>query len=255
MQQHRHDDITYFQFDIFRDHPQLIHGVFARTGGVSDPPYDSLNLARVGRERPANVARNQNLVRRTLDLDRLVWGRQVHGTEIHVLDGGPPLVSGDFESDGLATRQTGVGLMVKLADCQGVILYDPRAKALGVIHCGWRGNVQNILGRAVTVMSRDLGADPARLLVGIGPSLGPCCAQFINFDAEFGPDFAAYRVAPDRVDLWALSRDQLTTAGVSPDHVEVMGLCTHCRTDLFFSYRAERPETGRFAAVAGLRAS
>lgn len=253
MQQRRHDDITYFQFDIFRDHPRLIHGVFARTGGVSDPPYDSLNLAQVGRERPANVAGNQDLVRRTLDLDRLIWARQVHGTRLTVVDNGRVPVG--LESDGLATKQAGVGLMVKLADCQGVILYDPRAKALGVIHCGWRGNVQNILGRAVRVMSRDLGCDPARLLAGIGPSLGPCCAQFTNFDAEFGPDFAAYRVAPDRVDLWALSRDQLAAAGVRPDHIEVMGLCTRCRTDLFFSYRAERPETGRFATVAGLGAA
>ncbi|MBU0514257.1 MAG: polyphenol oxidase family protein [Proteobacteria bacterium] len=252
MQQRRHDDIIYFQFNIFSTHPELIHGVFTRAGGVSPPPYDSLNLALTGLERPENVARNQDLVRRTLDLDRLIWARQVHGARVTLVDNGR--APGGFEADGLATRRTGVGLMVKLADCQGVILYDAEARAVGVIHCGWRGNVRNILGRAVGVMSETLGCDPARLLAGIGPSLGPCCAQFTNFDAEFGPAFAAYRVEPDRVDLWALSRDQLVAAGMRPDHIEIMGLCTRCRTDLFYSYRAARGLTGRFGAVAGLRA-
>ncbi len=253
LQRHR-NGITYLQFDIFSRYSNLVHGVFTRAGGVSPPPYDSLNLALVGDDRPENVARNQERVTEALDLDRLTWGRQVHGTDIRVLDGGPPPVPGDFESDGLITRQAGLGLLVKLADCQGVILFDPDGPAVGIVHCGWRGNVAGVLGRAVKVMSEALGCDPARLLAGIGPSLGPCCAQFINFDREFGPDFAAYRVAPDRVDLWRLSTDQLIAAGLTPENIEVMGLCTRCRTDLFYSYRAEGP-TGRFGTVAALRAS
>jgi YfiH family protein len=253
LQRHR-NGITYLQFDIFNRYQNLVHGVFTRAGGVSPPPFDSLNLGQMGGDRPENVARNRDRVTETLGLDRLIWGRQVHGVDIMVLNGGPPPNPGAFESDGLVTRQAGLGLMVKLADCQGVILFDPDVPVVAVVHCGWRGNVADVLGRAVGVMSRSLGCDPARVRAGIGPSLGPCCAQFINFDDEFGPDFAAYRVGPDRVDLWRLSTDQLVAAGVSPENIEVMGLCTRCRTDLFFSYRAEGA-TGRFGTVAALRAS
>jgi YfiH family protein len=253
--QHHRNGITFLQFDIFSRYSNLVHGVFTRGGGVSPPPYDSLNLALVPGDRRENVVRNQDRVREALGLERLIWGRQVHGLKIRLVDGGPRPGPGDFESDGLITRQDGLGLLVKLADCQGVILFDPDGPAVGIVHCGWRGNVQNVLGRAVEAMIRTLGCDPARLRAGIGPSLGPCCAQFINFDEEFGPDFDAYRVGRDRVDLWRLSTDQLVAAGLSPENIEVMGLCTRCRTDLFFSYRAEKGPTGRFGAVAALRAS
>jgi YfiH family protein len=251
--QRRRNGITYLQFDIFSRYSSLVHGVFTRAGGVSRPPFDSLNLSLVEGDPPENVARNQALVQKTLGLDRMTWGRQVHGTRVTIVD--DDRASGDFESDGLATTTPDLGLLVKLADCQGVILFDPEGPAVGVVHCGWRGGVQNVLGRAVAVMAESLGCDPGRLLAGIGPSLGPCCAQFINFDREFGPAFEAYRVPPDRVDLWALSRDQLKAAGLLPDNIEVMGLCTRCRTDLFYSYRAAGGLTGRFGAVAALRAS
>jgi hypothetical protein len=101
-------------------------------------------------------------------------------------------------------------------------------------------------------MDERFGCDPGDLRVGVGPSLGPCCAEFINYREEIPPGLWAYRRDSARFDFWAMSRDQLVRAGVREDRIQVSGLCTKCRTDLFFSYRAER-STGRFAAVIGLR--
>jgi polyphenol oxidase len=101
-------------------------------------------------------------------------------------------------------------------------------------------------------MEAAYGTRPADLIAGIGPSLGPCCAQFIHYRQEFPESFWKYQIRPDYLDLWQLSRDQLTAAGVLEDHIQIAGVCTSCRTDLFFSYRKEKT-TGRFATIIALK--
>ena len=92
---------------------------------------------------------------------------------------------------------------------------------------------------------------PHQLHAAISPSLGPCCAEFVNWRAEFPPEMAAYQVSPNHFDLWRVSVDQLTTAGVDPERIEVSGICTKCGQE-FFSYRRQGT-TGRFGTVAGWR--
>jgi YfiH family protein len=145
-----------------------------------------------------------------------------------------------------------VAIMVKQADCQAVILYDPVREVLANVHCGWRGNTHNVLSAAVRRMTGEFGTRPRDLRAAIGPSLGPCCAEFVTHETLFPETFARYRVQRNHFDLWEISRWQLAEAGVREDHIETAGLCTRCRTDLFFSYRAEKV-TGRFATVAMLR--
>ena len=89
-------------------------------------------------------------------------------------------------------------------------------------------------------------------MAGIGPSLGPCCAQFIHYEQEIPEAYWMYQTRPYYFDLWQLSRDQLIAAGVLGEHITLAGICTSCRTDLFFSYRKEKT-TGRFATVIALR--
>jgi hypothetical protein len=142
--------------------------------------------------------------------------------------------------------------MIKQADCQSIVLYDPAHQAVANVHCGWRGNVNNVIGEAVKRMRAAYQTNPARLLAGIGPSLGPCCAQFINYRTEIPARYWTYQVRPHYFDLWRLSRDQLTAAGVLEDHIQIAGICTSCQTRDFFSYRKEKI-TGRFATVIVLR--
>jgi YfiH family protein len=142
-------------------------------------------------------------------------------------------------------------LTILVADCQPVMLYDPVRAVVANIHSGWRGSIADIIGRTVAVMKERFACRPAEIIAGIGPSLGPCCAEFVNYRQEIPEALWSYQVSDNHFDFWALSRDQLVWAGLLPEHIETGGICTRCHSDLFFSYRAAQ-QTGRMAAVIGL---
>jgi len=120
------------------------------------------------------------------------------------------------------------------------------------VHCGWRGQVQNILGDTVRLLQSRFGTRPADLYAAVGPSLGPCCAEFRNFRREFPPALWTYQVRPTYFDLWRLSRDQLAEAGLLPARLDLAGLCTRCGADEFYSYRRDKV-TGRQGAIIALK--
>jgi copper oxidase (laccase) domain-containing protein len=131
------------------------------------------------------------------------------------------------------------------------MLYDPDRRVVANIHSGWRGSIQNVIGATVAEMVRSFACAASRMQAGIGPSLGPCCAEFVNYTREIPAEYWPYRVNTTHFDFWAVSRDQLLRAGLPAENIVVSGLCTKCRTDQFFSYRKEKV-TGRFAAVIAL---
>jgi YfiH family protein len=149
------------------------------------------------------------------------------------------------------TAEPGVGLLIKQADCQAVMFYDPERRVVAHAHCGWRGQIQGILAQTVKLLTRHFGCRPEALHAAVGPGLGPCCAEFQNYRQEFPPELWNYQVRPHYFDLWQLSLDQLKAAGLQPANLEVAGLCTRCREEDFFSYRRDRL-TGRQAAVIAL---
>jgi len=150
------------------------------------------------------------------------------------------------------TDLSGVGILIKQADCQSVILYDPERGVVANVHCGWRGNVQNILGEVVARLVGDFSCIPSRILAAIGPSLGPCCGEFVDHKKIFPRAFEQFMVREHFFDMWAVSCWQLLDAGLLEENIELASICTRCRTDLFFSYRGEGV-TGRFCTVAMLR--
>ena len=248
------EGLVYYRFELFDDIKDLSHGVFTRAGGVGDPPLDALNLAFQADEPEENTSANLNKAAAALGFETLVFAGQVHGDRsllVRAEDEYRPRRASDVVSgyDALLTPDPGVGLLVKLADCQGVLLYDPDTKNLAVVHSGWRGSVQNILGKTVRRMKEELGARPDGMLAGISPSLGPCCAEFVNYRDELPESFWDYRQG-DLFDFWAISRDQLVEAGLRPDNLEFSGMCTKCGSEGFFSYRGEG-RTGRFGLAAG----
>ena len=234
---------------------ELTHGVFTRQGGVSTGAYQSLNLSFAVGDEPPRVERNLDRVQEALRLQGLVGARQVHGSRGMVLSSSTP--SGPWGEipgvDLLITRTPGLGLLIKQADCQAVLLYDPEKRVVANAHCGWRGQVQNLLGAAVLRLKEEFACRPEGLRAAIGPGLGPCCAEFRRFKEEFPPHLWSYQVRPGYFDLWRLSQDQLTAAGLKPEHIELAGLCTRCRAENFFSYRRDRV-TGRQGVVIALRA-
>jgi YfiH family protein len=247
------NEVPYLKFPGMSRYDRLVHAVFTRQGGVSKPPYDTLNASYMTGDKPERVSSNLQIIKEAIGANDLVFTNQMHGKEILALRGEAFEVLGSpAEADAMITDQPYVALMVKQADCQAVLLFDPIKDVVANTHCGWRGNVHNILGTVVGRMNAEFGCRPADLLAAIGPSLGPCCAEFVNYEQEFPEGFRRFMVREGYFDLWEISLWQLLEAGVARDHIEVANICSRCRTDMFYSYRAEGT-TGRFATVAMLK--
>jgi YfiH family protein len=250
-------DAAYYQFPHLTAFAEIQHGIFPREPGCSGPPFHGLNVSYSVGDDPQRVEANRQRIARCMQADQLVFAAQVHGTAVVVIDGLlPPEVgarkAGAFVGDALVTDRPGAFLAISVADCQAILICDPRRRVVANVHVGWRGSVAGLVGRTLAVMGERFGCDPADLHAGIGPSLGPCCAEFKNYRQEIPVELWSYRRDSVRFDFWAMSRDQLMAAGVPAEQIAVSGVCTKCRKDIFFSYRAEKT-TGRFAAVIGLR--
>lgn len=228
----------------------ICHGVFTRYGGVSKGPWSSCNVSFSVGDENQNVRQNRERIKKGLRLPVLVSARQVHGDGIHIIRKRP---AEDIEVEGcdsLITNVTGIALMVQQADCQAVLLADHRRCVVGIAHVGWRGSVVNIIEKTIRAMHTAYGTVTADIKAAISPSLGPCCAEFVNYQTELPKAFHSYQVIANHFDFWAISRDQLQQAGVGQKSIAVAGVCTVCNTD-FFSYRRDKV-TGRFASVIGL---
>jgi YfiH family protein len=248
--------LTVFEFPNIAAFSGVQHGVFSRRGGCSRGAYSSLNVGfGIGDPEDA-VADNRKRISACFKGDQFVFAQQVHGkTVLPIYHGSGCRDKRIFcdagAGDAMITNVPGINLVIQIADCQAVMIYDPENHAIANVHAGWRGNVHNILGHTLSAMKDRFNSAAADLRVGISPSLGPCCAEFLNYKKEFPAAYWRFKDDAHHFDLWALSCDQLCDQGVSAQNIFVSGLCTRCNSKTFFSYRAEK-ETGRFAAVIGL---
>jgi YfiH family protein len=254
--------IVLYSFNHLEPWSELTQGAFTRQGGVSDPPYDSLNASFAVQDKPESVRTNRQLLARAVGWDpsRIVSAGQVHGRQAVAVGrgnlGGPDLVG----TDALVTDEPGVLLMLKFADCVPVILWDPVRRVVGLAHAGWRGTILGTPGAALELMVGKYGSRPSDMLVGIGPSIGPCCYEVGPEVAEAaGRKFAGTDVLRRNgggklhLDLWGANAETLMRLGVPEENVATAAICTRCHHDLFFSHRAAGGLTGRFAFVAGIR--
>lgn len=227
-----------------------------RHGGVSRGRYASLNIGEHVGDRKDVVQQNRARVKAALSLPRLLSAKQVHGTEIYCL--AEPL-SADMEVEGfdaLVTDLPDVGLMIQQADCQAVLLFDPVREVIAAVHCGWRGSVQGILTQVLAVMARNYGTASEQLQAVISPSLGPCCAEFVNYRQEFPAEFQRFMVQDNYFDFWQITRHQLMGAGMSEERIQAAEICTCCSDDYFSYRRATRQGnglTGRNCSVIALQ--
>jgi YfiH family protein len=245
-----------FQFSALAQIPGLVHAVVSRMGGRSPSPFDGMNLSHGVGDDPEAVAANRNRLRQMTAGGIHVYSCQNHGTTIQTitresLSRGDAMQTQPVPADALITDVPGIRLLIQTADCQAVMLFDPHRRVVANIHCGWRGSVADIIGLTVARMIGAFGCDPGQMIAAIGPSLGPCCAEFINYQNEIPQQFWRFRVGLHHFDFWRISRHQLISAGLMKDNVHGPGICTRCNPHLFFSYRSAR-QTGRFAALIGL---
>lgn len=212
----------------------------------------------------------------------LVTLRQVHSDIIHCIDSVPDEV---LVGDGLVTSTPGLLLAIQTADCIPIILADSKRHAIGVFHAGWRCTAKRIVEKGVGEMQRWFGSKPRDLKAAIGPGVHDCCYDVgeevrAKFESQFSYAADLFREVKDSdpvrekypllfltarapghselptkifLDLVEANRRQLLAAGVPRKAIEALPLCTGCRTDLLFSYRAEKGKTGRMMSVAGIR--
>ncbi len=267
----------------------LVHGFSTRQGGVTGE-YGSrqLNLGITKEDSHENVGRNREIFARALGANNdgrlwpLVQMHQVHSPIIHRVRNisAPHPTAGD----GLITNTPGVLIAVKIADCTPVLAVDPLRRAVGAFHAGWRGTVQRIVEKGIGEMRRQFGSDPNDIRVVIGPSIRVCCYQIGDevieqFRSQFAyaddlveevfdshslhtkyPLLFLNQRAPGHgelpkvphLDLAKANKHQAMDAGVLEKNIEILNLCTACRTDIFFSHRKERL-TGRMMAAVGIK--
>ncbi len=254
--------LAYYQFDRWAENGP-VHGVFTRLGGVSRPPWQSLNVGSTVGDNPAHVARNRLLMAEALafDIDQTCTVWQVHSNDTIVVSApatGESLPPGiQAKADGMVTDRPGLPLVMRFADCVPVMLYDPVRRVVGIAHAGWRGTVAGVGSGIVRTMQETYGCRVEDIQAGIGPSIGPECYEVgpevvAAFESAFGglDGLVRYDGRAAYLNLWEANRRALIQAGVL--QVEVAGICTATRTDEFFSHRAERGRTGRFGAVIAL---
>lgn len=269
--------------------PWLVHGFSTRVGGFSRAyGGKTFNLGFTQQDSRIAVERNRAAFLSQLGAvsDKKQWPmvtlRQIHSDLIHCVNELPkePLVG-----DGLLTRVPSILLGIQTADCLPVILVDTKQRAVGVFHAGWRGTVKRIVEKGVGEMRRWFGTLPKNVKAAIGSGIHDCCydvgpevrqqfeSQFVYAEKLFReikesdsvrekyPLLFMTARAPGHselptkifLDLVEANRLQLIDAGVSPKNISASPLCTACRPDLLFSYRAEKGATGRMMAVAGIR--
>jgi YfiH family protein len=244
-----------WQSTLLNHFPEIFHGASTR----ERPRQQIFNMSYEFQEE-AVVTRNRRDFLKELSGDasaHIISSFQTHSDHIFVFREGDDFPEGEIpDTDAFVTDVSGVALMTKTADCQPVFLYDPVKKVVGMVHSGWKGSLQNIIGKTVQVMRDEFAVEPSDIRAAIGPALGPCCAEFSNPKTELN-EAAQPFVRPNRhVDFWAMSVAQLKAEGVQRENIELSEICTVCSVDEWFSYRGDRrqgEDLGRLAGVIGLR--
>ena len=276
----KNNGVSFFEFPKLAGLSGILHGVFTRKNGKSKGSFRSLNVSFGVGDNDQAVLENRTIISRCINEKDLFYLDQVHGTRIvvfskehhfyrvfdtadcfmgeysEILGGQTDTFSIDselrFEADAIVTDIPSKFLVIQVADCQSVLIYDPVQEVVANVHSGWRGSINNIIGCTLKVMENSFGCRSRDIVAGIGPSLGPCCAEFVNYKKEIPESFWKYKNDTNHFDFWSISRDQFCEAGVLFENVDLSRMCTKCDSNRFFSFRGEGT-TGRFAALIGLK--
>jgi polyphenol oxidase len=266
----------------FTKFPWLVHGFSTRHGGASTLEGEKLlNLSFMEWDSKENVLENRQRLQSAVGAKDLVLMvmKQIHSDLIHPF---PTALSQPCKGDASITSQPGLLLGTQTADCVPILLVDPKKRVVAAVHAGWKGTLARIAQKTVGRMQFEFGCRPADVLAAIGPSIGPCCYEVgVDFVSKFSAQFAdaheyfdeartgdepnplqwlnmyppGHQPPPKNVhlDLRQANRSQLLAAGLRDKNIFSSDLCTGCRTDLFFSYREEGPQSARMLSVIGMR--
>lgn len=239
------------------DGNRLIAGVTTRNGGVSRPPYNSLNLGFNTEDAPYNIEGNRSTLLNAFDLPlhHLLLVKQVHGNDVVVIDKQNYDVSHfqHVEADAIITNQPGLMLAVTVADCYPLMVFEPEQRVAAVIHAGWRGAANGLIGKTIDAMVNEFACRTDAMLVAVGPGIS---AEHYEVGKDVREGFRSGtghwdEIASEvefgkwRVDLQKSCLLQLEQAGVKKKNIDCTDACTWNQRELFFSYRRDAGTTGR----------
>lgn len=250
--------LLYYRFSMW---PDLKHGIFTRKGGVSSPPWDSLNLGGNVGDSAEAVRQNHERMYEALGVkgERACTVWQVHSADVAIAFGPVPGRRWITLADSMITDKADTPLVMRFADCTPLFFYDAVRGVIGMAHAGWRGTVLGVGANTVRAMQDAYDCNPRDIQAAIGPSIGPERYQVGQevvdaVEAYFGSTEGLIRWDPvdgtAYLNLWQANQLDLERAGV--EQIETAGICTAEHTDEFYSHRAEKGRTGRFGAVLSL---
>lgn len=271
----------------------LWSGFSTRLGGLSraycpDDAPGELNLGFTADDSREAVAANRRLLVEAISGEPstpLIALRQFHSNLLVRATAADAAREQPIKADGLISDEPGLLLAVQTADCIPVLVADRKRRAVGAFHAGWRGTVKRIVENGVGRMRLEFGTRPEDLVAAIGPGIGPCCyAVGEEVLSEFESQFAYARelfrevfdsdpvrlkypmlfltqrapghspIGPSlHVDLIEANRRQLLASGIAAKSIQIVGGCTQCQPELFYSHRGSRGHAGRMMAAIGVR--
>ncbi|HSK65888.1 MAG TPA: peptidoglycan editing factor PgeF, partial [Anaerolineales bacterium] len=228
---------------------------------VSPDPWGSLNVGGTVGDDLTRVRENRLLSYQALGCEPenmfVVW--QVHSADVVCARAPRPLDESYRQADIIITDQPSVTLFMRFADCVPILVHDPRNGIIGLAHAGWMGTLRDVAHTTVEAMMKNYGSNPADLIAGIGPSIGPDHYEIgadviLQVMQKYGDDselFLKSHHGKIHFNLWEANRVALEHTGVG--QIEVSGICTACHTEDWYSHRAEKGRTGRFGALISLQ--
>ncbi len=251
-------------FDLLDGEEAIVHFSTTREGGVSRGSFASLNTGNFSDDSPLNIHENRQRIARMLytPVENFIIPHQTHGNRVLAIDTDflnltqTEAVEALYGVDAVVTNQRGVFLCVTTADCVPILLYDKGRGAIAAIHAGWKGTAGRIVENCLREMERNYGTSARDLIVGMGPAIsqphyevgGELVKAFQEAGFDLSDRAVSYREPCSgkwHIDLTEINRRELIRLGVPESQVEISGLCTFEREDLFFSARRQTIHSGR----------
>jgi hypothetical protein len=288
------NDVEWLAVPAWEKRSWLMHGFSTRRGGLSraycaDEAPGELNLGFTADDDRETVLRNRRLLAEAISgkaSTPLVTLKQIHSNLVILANAADAGRDKPRKADGLMTGEPGLLIGIQTADCIPVLVADRKRHVVAAFHAGWRGTVNRIVESGVGRMRLQFGSRPEDLIAAIGPGIGPCCfAVGEEVLSEFESQFAyagelfceVYDSDPIRkkypmlfltqrapghspigpslhLNLAEANRRQLLSAGLKPRSIQLIGGCTSCQPEMFFSHRASQGRAGRMLSVIGIRA-
>jgi len=247
--------LPYFEIPELTKLGWVRHAFLTRQGGVSLPPYDSLNLSDKNGDQKERVSQNKNLIAAIFAFDprRLILLDQMQQDQILLLKGPVITLPSPLEYDALITNSPNTYLGIQTADCLPIFVVDQNRKVIAAVHAGRQGTALHVTTKVIGKMEEEFGCSSKDLLIAIGPSIGPCCYEID--EGIFHPEWNLFSISKGNgkwmVDLGQMNIAQMKEKGIKKEKISWINLCTRCHSDLFFSYRGEG-RTGRQLSFIGM---